>query len=716
MKKTLLKLCSIIGILCCFVIFWIKFMRQSDFKWTVEQPQYWNSVIEIAILFWIYYCILSIKSNKNIRVLILSICFFTVAFVHSFIWVLLIGVLYFIFVYHLGNVFNKLLKWSNEFHFNIITGFMIIVIMVAFLSVLKIGTPVMLRKIIPAIALITIILDFKTLFKNANNVKKIINQNEKLLEHKLNIIFETLIFVVFSIIIGKANYCTDYDSLWYGLRSEYVLAPFTGIYDKVNMVGCVYVYPKAFETFSLVFSGLNSYGYFVALNICFLIVTLISLVDIGKELKIQGKSKLLVIMLVLLTPSITNMVTTAKPDVCSLYFQIVAVYFVIKGINDKGGSYIWMAICTLIMTFVIKPTSIAYSSVLILIVIVYKISNKIHFEKKGYLYGFIPFIAVGSMFARTILLTGLPMTSLVVSLFTKLGFNIKYPYTLASSRVTTVRELLHGDMLWQRICRLPKLFLYPNTADLATTERTWWGILFSVLWIIALIVAILKIKNIICKQNWKTPEGVIIISFFVISIISGGTMLLLDCPDGNYYILMQTLTYLYLVVALEKYINVEIITIFSPLILGNILLSIAISCSWGVGFLPVNVSNYGYYNHEEQYKTPTLNNMGLMDLAVYLEKDEKKRSLCFSSREDEILLLPGIIELFNHQATWANYSLQSETALHKFCSSTNMSYILIEDGFLDTNTQLADIIADMIQDKYIVKDRKINSFTIYLCQ
>lgn len=61
---------------------------------------------------------------------------------------------------------------------------------------------------------------------------------------------------------GRMNICLDYDSLHYGLRSEYVLNNGNGIYENLGSVNVVYTYPKGLEILLLPLSGLPSYGFF----------------------------------------------------------------------------------------------------------------------------------------------------------------------------------------------------------------------------------------------------------------------------------------------------------------------------------------------------------------------------------------------------------------------------------------------------------------------
>ena len=73
-----------------------------------------------------------------------------------------------------------------------------------------------------------------------------------------------LIFSMILLQVGRMNICADYDSLHYGLRSEYVLNDGGGIYENLGSINVVYTYSKGLETLLLPISGLPSYSFFLS--------------------------------------------------------------------------------------------------------------------------------------------------------------------------------------------------------------------------------------------------------------------------------------------------------------------------------------------------------------------------------------------------------------------------------------------------------------------
>ena len=83
-------------------------------------------------------------------------------------------------------------------------------------------------------------------------------------ETKISLEMSACIAIILAMVLlqaGRMNICADYDSLHYGLRSEYVLDNGGGIYENLGMVNVVYTYSKGLETLLLPISGLPSYGF-----------------------------------------------------------------------------------------------------------------------------------------------------------------------------------------------------------------------------------------------------------------------------------------------------------------------------------------------------------------------------------------------------------------------------------------------------------------------
>ena len=72
---------------------------------------------------------------------------------------------------------------------------------------------------------------------------------------------------MFLIQVGRLNIALDFDTLWYGVRSQYIVAGGTGLYENPGLVGMVYVYSKGFEVLTLPLCDLASHSYLTFFNL-----------------------------------------------------------------------------------------------------------------------------------------------------------------------------------------------------------------------------------------------------------------------------------------------------------------------------------------------------------------------------------------------------------------------------------------------------------------
>ena len=73
--------------------------------------------------------------------------------------------------------------------------------------------------------------------------------------------------LMFLIQVGRLNIALDFDTLWYGVRSQYIVAGGTGLYENPGLVGMVYVYSKGFEVLTLPLCDLASHSYLTFFNL-----------------------------------------------------------------------------------------------------------------------------------------------------------------------------------------------------------------------------------------------------------------------------------------------------------------------------------------------------------------------------------------------------------------------------------------------------------------
>ena len=162
-------------------------------------------------------------------------------------------------------------------------------------------------------------------------------------ETKISLEMSACIAIILAMVLlqaGRMNICADYDSLHYGLRSEYVLDNGGGIYENLGMVNVVYTYSKGLETLLLPISGLPSYGFFLSFQIWMTLGTLITAGQIV-ELFVGRKHAVGCMTLLSCIPGIMNMSITAKTDSMTVFMQLVMLLFLLLYIRRKKADCVF---------------------------------------------------------------------------------------------------------------------------------------------------------------------------------------------------------------------------------------------------------------------------------------------------------------------------------------------------------------------------------------
>ena len=246
--------------------------------------------------------------------------------------------------------------------------------------------------------------------------------------------FGALMLAMILLQVGRMNICADYDSLHYGLRSEYILNDGDGIYENLGNVNVVYTYSKGLEILVFPLSGLPSYSFFLSFQMW---MTVGILLCAGEITKLFADKKYAVFCMAVLSciPGITNMGITAKTDCATAMFQLIMIYFLLRFLQDKQAGQMAVAGNAFLITMVLKPTALVFSTIAACTVFAYMfVTKNYRFQVKDrFFLSWIGAIAMWLLvWIRTFLLTGLPVTSVFTSIWTKLGFSIQYPFRFDS--------------------------------------------------------------------------------------------------------------------------------------------------------------------------------------------------------------------------------------------------------------------------------------------
>lgn len=677
-------------------------MIDSGLSWSFQQSHYWNGVLEVVLLCIGLFAILYFPSSFFLKSILSAILLLSFSYLHSYLYAFIVGILYAFMIWMTGKLVFRALKKEAEFLGCILMGMAGLIALVGICSLLKIGTPSKLRVVYLVLFLLELFIFRNTLF---SWIKAFFAKYP--LSSKSSVSFSKSLMLAVAVSalmiqVGRANIAIDYDSGWYGLRSVNVLAPYTGIFDQLMLTGCVYVYSKGIEVLSLAFSSAETFSYVYAVNLMFGAFILIAAYQIT-SLFCKKEIAYYAVICCAVTAGIMNMTSTTKPDVSTLFIQLVAFYYGAKAVKNRCGKDYMLAIAAFVLSLGFKPTSVIFSTILIVLITLFSI-KRVKLSASDLLLLVLPGIAVVMLLARTYVLTGLPLTLFADKLWAVLGMAYKYPYNASVySNIMPLSELFQAPVFFERLIRIVHFLFWPVTVDMDHIIIAWPGVLFSIVWI-AIVVHVFSHP---VKTFQRMKENVIYaFSVTTLALISGLSMacvLILNKPDGNYFMLMYALTFIHAGFEFDFLSKKEgslAIAAQIPLIICGVLMCVASHWSWQLGFTPIDLENKGAYNHKAVYEQ-YYQDIQIDALTNHIETSgsEPARILIFSSDIPKILFIDAIAESWIDIEHWGNNSIaQSAEALYSYFCAAEMDYLLVNmdyaqgDALISANLQgLADM-------------------------
>ena len=686
----------------------IRFLNESAFQWTFTQSEYRNAVLEMALMAWVFFGLLSVGGITNRTRFCLVITVFLIqTYLRSYFWAIIGSILYLFVLGMTGYLICKKVLRQNdagfELHKYVLFGMASEIILVALMSVFSVAYPATLRYVILCVGLAESFLLRKGLLRG---VQKLFGKPNTRMQAPNSVCINIALAVCLTgitLIACRANQGFDYDSMWYGIQAEYVLVPNGSIYNSPDLMSIVFTYAKGYEVVSLPFAGLTSYSFFSAFNLALVVLTMICVYQICREFGMK-QSGVLTACFVAVTPSIMVMAMTAKADVITLYISMVAIRYAVCFFRSRNSVELDVALSAIILSYGMKQTSLLFSTLILLCTVFVALLFKIRISKKTVATILIPTIALSVLIVRTILKAGLPYNALVVSFFKRIGIEPLYPYYFPSSRMTGLTELLSDcSFLWTRITRLLDIFFCPKSSDLSTTMISWWGPLVSFIWLLSLILPLLSPKKVIQRCRNEREFLYLTVVHYSLSAFSVASMLLLDAPDGNYFILAQTLSYIYLL-CIVRMVSISIRHVIAwasvPMILVNFLVECCISPAWSLGLSPVNLEDFGYYDdYKSRYNSWFAYN-DLTDVYEYLEQNEHRALICSIDNISTARFLPTAVETYDAIYNWGSQHLRDADSFYKYLSFAKIDALLIE---ADAGISLAyyEILLELAENGYL---------------
>lgn len=703
----------LIALMCIVYPIYILIIQSGFMHWQFTgEPAYMRMIVELGIMF-----LLSLAGIKKCRLEWIIFILLIFSYLHVMFLPLVISLFYVGLTALVGYYlcFKLQLKMYSDPIPCLIIGMIILTIFYAVLSLCKIGS---IRNIV---ILDVILFTFLILWLFKKKKNKLHDVHEKWKNIRIlsrsSYLKLTMIMVFILIAIGRANSSLDYDSVWYGLRSPYVLDNQTGIYDNLKLIGCVYSYSKGYETYMLPLSFFPSYAFVYAgnivLTVCILFLTYkLCRIYLEKENALWG------VLLFAAVPGIMNMSITSKSDIMTLLVQLISIYYLIQYLRKKEKDYLGMVVCTYIYAQTLKPTAVIFSTTVIIVLffccLVYRIKPK--YGRNSWIITIISLVDLSLIWLRTYWITGIPSTSVWGNVFRLLGFKDKYPY--ASGQINQFRsELFTNDVIKTTIIRIKEFFLAPNSEDTDHIIIAWGTTLCTFVILILFISGITHIKSLFkhIKGNVDSCCLLLLVTGEFFGCIL--SLWILSKPDGNYFMLYYAVTIIVGSIycfgqTIKQWWNRKIFSLaISLIILFNVFVSGSTNWAWCSSFNDINWINRGYYNHIAANKT-MLAEKGCKKIYDTMTSNKSNKVLAFAQHPD-VEMIPCVIESEQDVNFWGNSQLMSTVEnFLDFMAYEDYDYIYIEPGYVKNDSLAFSYLCRLFDEKQIADLKEENGYIL----
>ena len=509
--------------------------------------------------------------------------------------------------------------------------------------------------------------------------------------------------LMFLIQVGRLNIALDFDTLWYGVRSQYIVAGGTGLYENPGLVGMVYVYSKGFEVLTLPLCDLASHSYLTFFNLWLAVLGIGAMVwnavlltgnrKQETEKKLTYHSVLPGIMAAVLTvsvPGIMNMALTAKADLITWLLQLIMLGCFFQYIHVYENHWIFLsgAAGSYFLSLTMKPTSLVFSTAVFGMMGLYLLWFWFHerggaadlFHHMVRLIGSLclPFGALAGIWARTMKITGMPVTSVFTSIFAWFGFKMKYPFATSELPQNYQEEsTLHvlARRIWQ-------MLMQPQGEDMGHVILAWGTSLMAVLIVMLVLYGIFSKKGDEQSHIWNAAL-VIFFPFVLVSLIS---LSMLYQIDGNYFMLLYSMLILGACRAMVYFKKIGFYPLASkclaPLLVLNLIVTAISSWAWTAGFSEIHLLNKGRVNHRAQEQA-RMEERGNTLIWQEVSQDPENRVIAFGTHP-YCLQFPCNVESYRDiTSPWGNVELvNSPEAFETYMAYAKTDYVYAEAGYL----------------------------------
>lgn len=509
-----------------------------------------------------------------------------------------------------------------------------------------------------------------------------------------------LVFIIGMVLIqvGRMNISLDFDSLWYGLRSQYILDNGRGIYENPGSVGLVYTYSKGLEVLLLPLSGLASYSYLLFFNVWMTVLALAAGYRIGR-FYMNRTYALFAAACISSIPAIMNMSITAKTDSMTLAVQLAMILFFLHYQKTRRSMALTAAFGALLLSWTLKPTALVFSTAVFGMSMVYLIAAK-QFPKKAYPRSWLgilfPVTALAGIWGRTMMITGVPVTSVFSSVFLKLGFSLNYPF---SSQPLNGGGEAAGGSIWHKLAdTLYRMCLDPKGNEMSHVVIAWGTSLLLFLAFVVILSVIVRRKAPRGDRSLSRYANTVMIPFVLVCLIS---LYMLGQIDGNYFMLLDAGIILYGCVCVSRIgsggLRKSILVMMIPLLLFNVPVTMVSNWAWSLGFTPAALVNKGYIDHRSlrRQEMADKGNQAIWDI---LAANPRTRVIAVGSHP-QVFNFPCNVQSYDDiTSTWGNVRLvKTMDAFVEYLTYAKTDYIYMQGGYMEKESRCYELMGYLIE-------------------
>lgn len=335
------------------------------------------------------------------------------------------------------------------------------------------------------------------------------------------------------VLFVRGRYAIGFDSLWYGLRGEFVLAPSDSVFEPLGLVSPVYYFPKLYEMLLLPLSALGSNSALGGLTVLLLVPLLMTCRLLMQAVAVPVAAHAGLLGLIATLPALANLAPDPKPDVPATLFVLLAALFGLAWLRTRQWTALaWMAGATALACS-IKMAAIPYAGVMVLTTLIAGLRGAAAptdaapaaAERRLAVVALVlALVTALFVLARTFVLAGLPTIGPdpLFKLWLALGFELREPAgTLAWTQVQNWREVPELIVDWLlRPQRMPHVIV------------SWTGHAWLWMGLLALAAAALGLRRTaVVPRPWPLL-GLVAIGL----VLALGNRYLVRGGDGNYFL------------------------------------------------------------------------------------------------------------------------------------------------------------------------------------